>query len=163
MAALKERKDLLPRLRGAVADGAGIEVPRLAEVKRVSWTNLVFAVGSLIGIWAIIGVLSGAGGALDAIKGASWGWVALAFILAQLPRFRYVARDGQLLPVVIVLDQHRLERLLLCRHHKLPWLRFWGSPIGQGLWLKFGLSLTAASSSRPAPTRQLVLIWFLEL
>jgi glycosyltransferase 2 family protein len=28
--------------------------------------------------------LSGAGGSLDAIKGASWGWVALAFVLAQL-------------------------------------------------------------------------------
>jgi uncharacterized protein (TIRG00374 family) len=85
VAALKEDKDLLPRLREAVAGGAGIEVPQLAEVKRVSWTNLVFAIGSLIGIWAIIGVLSGAGGALEAIKGASWGWVALAFIFAQLP------------------------------------------------------------------------------
>jgi uncharacterized protein (TIRG00374 family) len=83
--ALKEHKDLLPRLREAVASGAGIEVPKLAEVKRVSWTNLVFAVGSLIGIWAIIGVLSDAGSALAAIKGASWGWVALAFIFAQLP------------------------------------------------------------------------------
>jgi uncharacterized protein (TIRG00374 family) len=85
VAALKGRKDLLPRLRGAVAGGAGIEVPKLAEVKRVSWPNLVFAVGSLLGIWAIIGVLSGAGDSLDAIKGASWGWVALAFVFAQLP------------------------------------------------------------------------------
>jgi len=85
VAALKDHKDLLPRLRAAVAGGAGIEVPKLAEVKRISWTNLVFAVGSLIGIWAIIGVLSGVGGALEAIKGASWGWVALAFIFAQLP------------------------------------------------------------------------------
>ena len=73
VAALKDHKDLLPRLRDAVASGAGIEVPRLAEVKRVSWANLLFAVGSLIGIWAIIGVLSGAGDSLDAIKGASWG------------------------------------------------------------------------------------------
>jgi uncharacterized protein (TIRG00374 family) len=83
--ALKEHKDLLPRLREAVAAGAGIEVPELAEAKRVSWASLLFAVGSLIGIWAIIGVLSGAGDSLAAIKGASWGWVALAFIFAQLP------------------------------------------------------------------------------
>ena len=60
MAGLKDHKDLLPRLRQAVASGTGIEVPELAEVKRVSWANLLFAVGSLIGIWAIIGVLSGA-------------------------------------------------------------------------------------------------------
>ena len=68
-----------------MAAGAGIEVPKLAEAKRVSWPNLLFAVGSLIGIWAIIGILSGAGDSLDAIKGASWGWVALAFVFAQLP------------------------------------------------------------------------------
>lgn len=57
----------------------------MLEVKRVSWANLLFAVGSLIGIWAIIGVLSGAGDSLAAIKGASWGWVALTFLFAQLP------------------------------------------------------------------------------
>ena len=85
VAALQYHKDLLPRLREAVASGAGIDVAGLAEAKRVSWPNLVFAVGSLLGIWLIIGVLSGAGGALEAIKGASWGWVALAFVFAQLP------------------------------------------------------------------------------
>jgi uncharacterized protein (TIRG00374 family) len=85
VAALKDHKDLLPRLREGLASGAGIEVPKLAEAKRVSWANLLFAVGSLIGIWAIIGILSGAGDSLEAIKGASWGWVALTFVFAQLP------------------------------------------------------------------------------
>jgi uncharacterized protein (TIRG00374 family) len=85
VAALQHDKDLLPRLREAVASGIGIEVPKLAEAKRVSWANLLFAVGSLIGIWAIIGILSGAGDSLAAIKGASWGWVALSFVFAQLP------------------------------------------------------------------------------
>ena len=85
VAALQHDKDLLPRLREAVASGIGIEVPKLAEAKRVSWANLLFAVGSLIGIWAIIGILSGAGDSLEAIKGASWGWVALSFVFAQLP------------------------------------------------------------------------------
>ncbi len=85
VAVLQHQKDLLPRLRTAVAGEAGIEAPKLAEEKRVSWTNLIFGVGSLIGIWAIIGVLSDASGSLDVIKGASWGWVALAFLFAQLP------------------------------------------------------------------------------
>jgi uncharacterized protein (TIRG00374 family) len=83
--ALQHHKDLLPQLREAVAAGAGIEVPKLAEAKRVSWPNLLFAVGSLIGIWLIIGILSDAGDSLHAIKGASWGWVALTFVFAQLP------------------------------------------------------------------------------
>ncbi|MGB6575099.1 MAG: lysylphosphatidylglycerol synthase transmembrane domain-containing protein, partial [Trebonia sp.] len=82
---LQGRKELLPRLREEVASGVGIEVPRLAEEKRISWTNLVFGIGSLIGLWAIIGILSGAGSSLEAIKGASWGWVAVTFVLAQLP------------------------------------------------------------------------------
>ncbi len=85
VAALQHQKDLLPKLRTAVAGETGIEVPKLAEEKRISWANLLFAVGSLIGIWAIIGVLSDASGSLDVIKGASWGWVALAFVFAQLP------------------------------------------------------------------------------
>lgn len=83
--ALQHDKDLLPGLRAAVATATGIEVPTLAEEKRVSWTNLLFGIGLLIGIWVIIGILSDARGSLDAIKGASWGWVALAFVLAQLP------------------------------------------------------------------------------
>jgi uncharacterized protein (TIRG00374 family) len=83
--ALRQQGDLLPRLRTAVAGAAGIEVPKLAEAKRVSWVNLVFGIGTLIGIWAIIGVLADVRASLDVIKGASWGWVALTFVFAQLP------------------------------------------------------------------------------
>jgi glycosyltransferase 2 family protein len=85
VAALRRDKDLLPQLRAAVAGAAGIEVPKLAEAKRVSWVNLVFAVGTLIGVWAILGVLADVRGSLDVIRGASWGWVALAFAFGQLP------------------------------------------------------------------------------
>lgn len=46
---------------------------------------LLFGIGTLIGIWAILGVLADVRGSLDVIKGASWGWGALAFVLAQLP------------------------------------------------------------------------------
>jgi uncharacterized membrane protein YbhN (UPF0104 family) len=83
--ALREDKGLLTELRTALAGAAGIEVPKLAEVKRISWVNLAFGIGSLIGLWAIIGVLSEASGSLEVIKGAHWGWVALAFVFAQLP------------------------------------------------------------------------------
>jgi len=98
VAALKHQKDLLARLRAAVAAGTGIEVPKLAEAKRISWANLLFAVGSLIGIWLIIGVLADAGDSMAAIKGASLGWVALAFIFAQLPM---VAEAWALLGAVV--------------------------------------------------------------
>ena len=83
--ALHQHKNLLPRMRAAVASASGIEVPKLAEAKRVSWINVVFGIGTLIGVWAIIGVLADVSASLDVIKGASWGWVALTFVLAQLP------------------------------------------------------------------------------
>ena len=85
VSSLRRHKGLLPELRKAVASATGIEVPKLAEAKRISWVNLLFGIGSLIGIWAIIGVLADISGSLDVIKGARWGWVALAFVLAQLP------------------------------------------------------------------------------
>ena len=85
VAALHQHENLLPELRSAVAGAAGIEVPKLAEAKRVSWVSLVFGIGTLIGIWAIIGVLADVSESLEVIKGASWGWVALAFALAVLP------------------------------------------------------------------------------
>jgi uncharacterized membrane protein YbhN (UPF0104 family) len=85
VSSLRQHKGLLTELRAAVADATGMEVPKLAEAKRISWTNLLFGIGSLIGIWAIIGVLADVAGSLDVIKGALWGWVALAFVLAQLP------------------------------------------------------------------------------
>jgi uncharacterized protein (TIRG00374 family) len=83
--ALHQHKALLPQLRAAVASATGIEVPKLAEAKRISWVSLVFGIGTLIGVWAIIGVLADVRASLDVIKGASWGWVALTFVLAQLP------------------------------------------------------------------------------
>jgi len=85
VSSLRQHKGLLPELRQAVASATGIEVPKLAEAKRISWVNLLFGIGSLIGIWAIIGVLADVSDSLDVIKGARWGWVALAFVLAQLP------------------------------------------------------------------------------
>jgi uncharacterized membrane protein YbhN (UPF0104 family) len=93
VSSLKGNKDLLTDLRAAVAGATGIEVPKIAEAKRISWVNLAFGVGSLIGLWAIVGVLSGAAGSLAVIKGADWGWVTLAFVLALLP----VAAQGWVL------------------------------------------------------------------
>ena len=40
-------------------------------------------VGTLIGGWALIGVLINVGKSWSTITGADWGWVALVFVLAQ--------------------------------------------------------------------------------
>lgn len=81
----RAQKGFLKALRQALAGAAGMEVPKLVETKRISWPNLLMVVGSLIGLWLIIGVLTEASGSLSVIRGASVGWVAAAFVLGQLP------------------------------------------------------------------------------
>jgi len=81
----QSQKGYLKTLRESLAATAGVEVPKLVEAKRISWPNLLMVVGSLVGLWLIIGVLTEASGSLSIIRGASWGWVAAAFVLAQLP------------------------------------------------------------------------------
>jgi uncharacterized protein (TIRG00374 family) len=49
----------------------------------VSWPTLIMVVGTLIGGWALIGVLIDVSQSFDTVLGASWLWVIVAFILAQ--------------------------------------------------------------------------------
>jgi uncharacterized membrane protein YbhN (UPF0104 family) len=81
---LRGRRDLLPEVRGRAAAAAAIELPALAEPRRVSWTTLILIIGSLIGGWALIGVLIDVAGSFDTVIGADWLWVIMAFVLAQL-------------------------------------------------------------------------------
>jgi len=74
---------LLAELRTSGAAAAGVEVPKLFEAKRISWSTLVLALGTLIGGWALIGVLINVSNSFSTIVGAAWGWVAVTFVLAQ--------------------------------------------------------------------------------
>jgi glycosyltransferase 2 family protein len=81
----RSQKGFLKTLRESLATAAGVDVPKLVEAKRISWPNLFMVIGSLVGLWLIIGVLTDAAGSLSVIRGAAWGWVAAAFVLGQLP------------------------------------------------------------------------------
>ncbi len=81
----RSQKGFVRALRESLAAAAEVEVPKLVEAKRISWPNLLMVVGSLVGLWLIIGVLTDAAGSLSVIRGADWGWVAAAFVLGQLP------------------------------------------------------------------------------
>jgi uncharacterized protein (TIRG00374 family) len=83
--ALEGHKSLLAELRTALAGAAGIDVPELTELRRFSWGTVLMAVGSVIGLWAIVGVLVNVAGSFDTLKGAAWGWVAAVFVISLLP------------------------------------------------------------------------------
>lgn len=77
------KKSSLSALRERGAAAAGVEVPKLIEPRRVSWVNFALVLGTLIGGWALIGVLVNVTKSWGTIKGADWGWVALVFVLSQ--------------------------------------------------------------------------------
>jgi uncharacterized membrane protein YbhN (UPF0104 family) len=80
---LRGKKTILSELREQGAAAAGVEVPKLIEPRRVSWVTLAMVLGTLIGGWALIGVLINVTKSWDTIAGADWAWVALVFLLAQ--------------------------------------------------------------------------------
>ncbi len=77
------KKSSLNALRERGAAAAGVEVPKLVEPRRISWVTLVLVLGTLIGGWALIGVLINVTKSWSTIQGADWAWVALVFVLAQ--------------------------------------------------------------------------------
>ena len=81
---LRGKRGFLGDVRRRAAQAKSIDVPKLAEPRRVSWPTLIMVVGTLIGGWALVGVLIDVSKSFDTVLGAHWLWVVLAFILAQL-------------------------------------------------------------------------------
>jgi uncharacterized membrane protein YbhN (UPF0104 family) len=50
----------------------------------VSWPTLIMVLGTLVGGWALIGVLIDVSQSFDTVIGADWLWVVVAFVLSQL-------------------------------------------------------------------------------
>jgi glycosyltransferase 2 family protein len=81
---LRGQKALLEEVRQRAADSVSIEVPKLVEPRRVSLPTLIMTVGTLIGGWALIGVLIDVSKSFDTVIGANWLWVIAAFVVCQL-------------------------------------------------------------------------------
>ncbi|HTQ89704.1 MAG TPA: lysylphosphatidylglycerol synthase transmembrane domain-containing protein, partial [Streptosporangiaceae bacterium] len=81
---LRGKRSLLPDVRQRAAAAASIELPQLAEARRVSWPTLIMIIGTLVGGWALIGVLIDVSQSFDTVIGADWLWVIMALVLAQL-------------------------------------------------------------------------------
>jgi glycosyltransferase 2 family protein len=79
--ALKGKKQLLDELRSGTAQQAGMEVPKLIEPRRLSWNQVLVALGSLVGGWALILVLINASHSIRTIESAQWGWVVASALL----------------------------------------------------------------------------------
>jgi uncharacterized protein (TIRG00374 family) len=81
---LRGRRELLGEVRQSAAQAGSIELPKLVEPRRVSWPTLIMIIGTLIGGWALIGVLIDVAASFDTVIGAEWLWVIMALVLSQL-------------------------------------------------------------------------------
>jgi glycosyltransferase 2 family protein len=81
---MRGKRELLQDVRQRAAETASIELPKLVEPRRVSWPTLIMVIGTLIGGWALIGVLIDVSASFGTVIGAEWLWVIMALVLAQL-------------------------------------------------------------------------------
>ncbi len=81
---LRGKRGFLEDVRQQAARAKSIDVPKLVEPRRVSWPTLIMVIGTLIGGWALIGVLIDVSKSFDTVIGADWLWVVVAFVLSQL-------------------------------------------------------------------------------
>jgi uncharacterized membrane protein YbhN (UPF0104 family) len=77
---------LLKELREVGAARTGTEVVTPVDVRRVSPTDLLLAAGTILGVYLLIGELTGIDYA-TVFDDAQWGWVAVAFLVSPLPQF----------------------------------------------------------------------------
>ncbi|MGL6278943.1 MAG: lysylphosphatidylglycerol synthase transmembrane domain-containing protein, partial [Gaiella sp.] len=87
--ALKEAEIDVDDLRDAAAAAAGLEPPQVVKLRRVTWGTAIQIALLALAVTTLVGAASG----LDydelrsTLDDALWGWVALGFLVAQLPRF----------------------------------------------------------------------------
>jgi uncharacterized membrane protein YbhN (UPF0104 family) len=73
------------RLRSDTAAALGVKAPDTAQLQRVSWGSVAMVALTLFAAYSLITSLAEIGfdTIVDQLSNASWGWVALAFVLAQ--------------------------------------------------------------------------------
>ena len=79
-------KQLVSQLREQAAAATVGEPPALAEVRRVSITDLLMMIFTPIGFFLIFSELAGLSDVGDVFRSATWGWVIAAFLIAQTPQ-----------------------------------------------------------------------------
>lgn len=86
--ALKAASVEVDDLRDAAAAAAEVEPPELASLRRVSVRSAVQIALLALASYTILSAASGVdwGEVGESLADASWGWIAVAFVAAQLPR-----------------------------------------------------------------------------
>ena len=85
----REAGKRLGDLRTAAAKAAGVDVPELVELHRVSPTNLMMAIGTLVAAAVLLGQVGSPQEIWDTVKNADWWLVGLALVLSLATNIPY--------------------------------------------------------------------------
>jgi undecaprenyl-diphosphatase len=85
----REAGKRLDALRSATAQAAGVDLPELVELHRVSPTNLMMAIGTLIAAAVLLGQVGSPQEIWDTVQGADWWLVGLALVLSLFTNVPY--------------------------------------------------------------------------
>jgi uncharacterized membrane protein YbhN (UPF0104 family) len=83
----KERSNQVESVRAAAAAATGTDEPPLQELHRVSGTNLMMAIGTLIAIFALLSQVGSPQELWDTITNADLFWLAVAMVISLLTNF----------------------------------------------------------------------------
>jgi uncharacterized membrane protein YbhN (UPF0104 family)/tRNA A-37 threonylcarbamoyl transferase component Bud32 len=78
----KALHDQLDALRAEIASAIGVDEPALQQLHRVSATSLLMAVGSLVGVFALLSQIGDPGEFWETISSANGWWLLLALSLS---------------------------------------------------------------------------------
>jgi uncharacterized membrane protein YbhN (UPF0104 family) len=83
----KERNKQIEALRDAACTAVDTEAPPLQQLYRVSGTNLMMAVGTLIAVFALLSQVGDPETFYETIKDANFWWLAVAMFISLLTNF----------------------------------------------------------------------------
>ena len=85
----REAGKRLGELRTAAAKAAGVDVPELVELHRVSPTNLMMAIGTLVAAAVLLGQVGSPQEIWDTVKNAEWWLLGVALALSLATNIPY--------------------------------------------------------------------------
>ncbi len=83
---IDDPKELIADLREQAVALTGTELLEPAKLQRVTPTDLLMAVGTIVGVYLLIGQFADVASVGDVFAGVIWGWVVVVAVLSQLPQ-----------------------------------------------------------------------------
>jgi uncharacterized membrane protein YbhN (UPF0104 family)/membrane-associated phospholipid phosphatase/predicted Ser/Thr protein kinase len=133
----------LDALRTTAANTIGIEPPRLVQLRRISTTSAMMAIGALVAAGALLIDVGDPTEVIETMRGANWGWLGFALLISLMSNVAYaVALQGTVLIRLPLVPTTELQVGMSFSNLAVPGIG------GQGMQVRFlqklGVDLSSA-------------------